>query len=293
MSESPFIIISQRVYEDSELKESEQMFFGRINSLSNKYGFCYMSNENLSKFCNKSVKSVQRYIQHLKKRKHIFVIPHSKDTTIVSNRLLFTHHHYPEFARVRAYMDKYNLKGITIEQASELSFATRTQASELSFEQTSELSPHIDKSISTITSVISTNVSNISRVNAPDTQELELENQIDYVLQFFNDHCRRQFALDTSSSRTLIKAVLEKYIVEDIELVIKFKYLQSVTYGKKKQLLFDPQYLRPKTIFNFSNFESYYNAAIISLKNGELSGENKTNAAIRRSQALKKQYGDL
>ena len=78
---------------------------------------------------------------------------------------------------------------------------------------------------------------------------------IKYIVEYLNEKTHKKYRYDSSSTQRLIQARLnEGYTKEDFEKVIDIK--TAAWLGTDME-----QYLRPKTLFNPSNFESYLNEA--------------------------------
>lgn len=91
--------------------------------------------------------------------------------------------------------------------------------------------------------------------NSVNDKSEQLEKNIDEVIQYLNEKAKSNFRANTKPTRSCIGARLKDgYTVEDFKKVIDSKV--SAWLGTSMQ-----EYLRPKTLFAPSNFESYLNAA--------------------------------
>lgn len=66
-----FIRIPFQVLGDGDLNDGDRIVFGHILSLTQKYGYCFASNDYLSKLIGKSESSIQRSLRILQKKEYI------------------------------------------------------------------------------------------------------------------------------------------------------------------------------------------------------------------------------
>ena len=71
---SPYILLPTWLFEDESITKPIKRLYGKIYSLSNKYGYCFASDKHLSKETKISERSIQRYLKKLKDLELITII---------------------------------------------------------------------------------------------------------------------------------------------------------------------------------------------------------------------------
>lgn len=65
-------LIPIEVREDKEIPSEAKIYFGELNVLSHKFGYCFASDESLAKMKGVSIKTIERWHKVLEKRGYIF-----------------------------------------------------------------------------------------------------------------------------------------------------------------------------------------------------------------------------
>jgi DNA-binding MarR family transcriptional regulator len=60
-----YAILTATVRHDKRLSSDEKLLYAEITALSNKYGFCWSSNDYLAKIFDCTVQSISRWISNL------------------------------------------------------------------------------------------------------------------------------------------------------------------------------------------------------------------------------------
>jgi len=91
-------------------------------------------------------------------------------------------------------------------------------------------------------------------------QEVERKNKISSIIKHYNQICNTRYSYNSKNLNELLKKLLLKYSVEDINKVIEFKYNDLVakpTRFKNGKMSVD--YMVPGFIFEPNKFEEFYN----------------------------------
>ena len=105
----------------------------------------------------------------------------------------------------------------------------------------------------------------------------EREEKIDKVIDNLNEITDSDYKKTTQHTRTLVDRLFnDGYTESEIEMVFILKKYESETMNGGGRPIFDPKYLRPKTLLIKSNFEGYLRAAK-KLKSGQIKRQQNSN----------------
>lgn len=65
------MIFSEKILKDNSISSTEKIIYGIIGALTNKKGYCYASNDYISKQLNLSKRTISKAINNLKNKSYI------------------------------------------------------------------------------------------------------------------------------------------------------------------------------------------------------------------------------
>ena len=232
MTPSYYAILPANVRYDERLIPNAKLLFGEITSLTHKEGYCWASNKYFSTLYKVSPTTVSLWINTLIKYGYI------KSETIqrgdISQRLLYLS--TPSGKAEPPLLEKQNPPSGKAEPNSKYNIKTNKKTiGAVRPEQTpSEM--------------------------ADKRKKVILRKKADKIISKLNELAKRKYK-NTDSNRKFITARLnEGYTYSDCITVIETKI-------QDPYFISNPQYLRPSTLFNASNFDAYLNEDPADYKN--------------------------
>ena len=226
MREQPnyYAIIPANVRYDSDLIQGAKLLYGEITALSNQKGFCWANDMYFANLYKVSKKTIQTWLKSLEIKGYIKreVVYKEGSNEIVTR-----------YIRLCAY-------------------PTNEKVQRGMHEKVRDNNTSINNTIN--------NTNNIKTLSRSKEQD-----DVPYkeIIEYLNLKANTNYQDTTEASRKLIRGRWKDgYRLDDFKKVIDNKCFDWCVPGKKINGTLASNYLRPKTLFNASNFETYLNENI-------------------------------
>jgi len=215
------------VRHDSRVSDFQCRLYAEIQSLSNKYNYCFASNDYLAKAFGKTSETISRAISGLQKLGYLNVVIEDGYKRKIKVKM--------DFSDMEGVDE--NVKGGCQKEQGGLSKRTRG----------------VDENVNH-NNIIKEDKYNKIIENKPDLSKIEIVKE---VIDCLNAKANTSFKATTKETMQFVLArqKVDGWELEDFKLVIDFKVND---WGKDDRM---KQYICPSTLFRASNAEKYMQAA--------------------------------
>jgi len=249
---SYFSILTAPVRYSTVLNDFEKLLFSELTALANAKGYATASNSYLAYVFGKSERTIARSLETMKKHGYIRVETMREGKKIVAR----------------------NIYVISEAEQKTLSFmndSAKTDDTDKFDKTNTKDTDKFDNAkngnakngvVNNTSSFNNTSINNIKdngilkNADTPVKKKPvdKYKEQVHEVIKYLNEKANKSFRLDTKAHHGFIKGRLKDgYTVDDLKRVIDIKTAQWLNDDRMNE------FLRPKTLFNTTNFEGYVN----------------------------------